>query len=123
MGPVRDMLADSPVNEQKWRVLRVLQESGAQDQNSIAKQACLLLPSLTRILRTMENDGLVSRREDPDDRRRSIVQIQAAGLTILQERGAQAAALVTDMRAQYGDEKFEQLLDLLEDLQELNLKR
>ena len=123
MGPVRDMLADSPVNEQKWRVLRVLQESGAQDQNSIAQQACLLLPSLTRILRTMENDGLVSRREDPDDRRRSIVQIQAAGLTILQERGAQAAALVTDMRAQYGDEKFEQLLDLLEDLQELNLKR
>lgn len=123
MGPVRDMLADSPVNEQKWRVLRVLQESGAQDQNSIAQQACLLLPSLTRILRTMESDGLVSRREDPDDRRRSIVQIQAAGLDILEERGAQAAALVTDMRAQYGDEKFEQLLDLLEDLQELNLKR
>ena len=123
MGPVREMLADSPVNEQKWRVLRVLQEGGAQDQNSIAQQACLLLPSLTRILRTMENDGLVSRREDPQDRRRSIVQIEAAGLDILEQRGAQAAALVTDMRAQYGDEKFEQLLDLLEDLQKLNLKR
>lgn len=123
MGPVRDMLADSPVNEQKWRVLRVLQESGAQDQNSIAKQACLLLPSLTRILRTMENDVLVSRREDPQDRRRSIVQIEAAGLDILERRGARAAALVTDMRAQYGEEKFEQLLDLLEDLQALDLKR
>jgi homoprotocatechuate degradation regulator HpaR len=123
MGPVREMLADSPVNEQKWRVLRVLQEGGAQDQNSIAKQACLLLPSLTRILRTMENDGLVSRREDPQDRRRSIVQIEAAGLDILEHRGAQAAALVTDMRAQYGDEKFEQLVDLLEDLQAINLKR
>ena len=123
MGPVREMLADSPVNEQKWRVLRVLQEGGAQDQNSIAQQACLLLPSLTRILRTMENDGLVSRREDPQDRRRSIVQIEAAGLDILEQRGAQAAALVTDMRTQYGDEKFEQLLDLLEDLQALKLKR
>ncbi len=26
MGPIRDMLATSGVNEQKWRVLRVLQE-------------------------------------------------------------------------------------------------
>lgn len=123
MGPVRDMLADSPVNEQKWRVLRVLEESGAQDQNSIAKQACLLLPSLTRILRTMEDDGLVSRSEDPQDRRRSIVRIEASGRVILEERGAQSAALVADMRARYGEEKFEQLLDLLEDLQSLATER
>lgn len=123
MGPVREMLADSPVNEQKWRVLRVLEEGGAQDQNSIAHHACLLLPSLTRILRVMEDDGLVSRREDPDDRRRSIVEIKAAGRDILAQRGPQSAALVADMRARYGEEKFEQLLDLLEDLQAMGPKR
>lgn len=123
MGPVRDMLAGTPVNEQKWRVLRVLEEGGAQDQNTIAQKACLLLPSLTRILRAMEEDALVSRTEDPNDRRRSIVQIEAAGRAILQERGEQAAALVTDLRAQYGDAKFEQLLDLLEDLQAVETKR
>ncbi|MEQ6202305.1 homoprotocatechuate degradation operon regulator HpaR [Sulfitobacter sp. HNIBRBA2951] len=123
MGPVREMLAGTPVNEQKWRVLRVLEEGGAQDQNTIAQKACLLLPSLTRILRAMEDDALVSRTEDPKDRRRSIVQIEAAGRAILQERGEQAAALVTDLRAQYGDAKFEQLLDLLEDLQAVEIKR
>jgi homoprotocatechuate degradation regulator HpaR len=123
MGPVREMLADSPVNEQKWRVLRVLEEGGAQDQNTIAQQACLLLPSLTRILRAMEADGLVSRGADRTDRRRSIVTIQPAGRAILEERGAQAAALVTDLRARYGDAKFEQLLDLLEDLQAVDIKR
>ena len=69
-GPIREMLAKSPVNEQKWRVLRVLEEGGPQDQNTIARSACLLLPSLTRILRAMEADALVSREEDPQDRRR-----------------------------------------------------
>lgn len=123
MGPVREMLAGSAVNEQKWRVLRVLEEGGAQDQNTIAKRACLLLPSLTRILRAMEADGLVSRLEDPADRRRSIVTIEPAGLAILEERGEQATTLVAELRAQYGDEKYEQLLDLLEDLQDVDIQR
>lgn len=123
MGPIRDMLADSPVNEQKWRVLRVLEENGPQDQNSIAREACLLLPSLTRILRTMEAEGLVTRRVASDDRRRSIVSIEAAGLAILQDHSVQASALVDRLRAQYGEEKLEQLLDLLEDLQVAEEKR
>lgn len=123
MGPVREMLANSPVNEQKWRVLRVLDEGGAQDQNSIAQRACLLLPSLTRILSTMEEDGLVSRRVDKGDRRRSIVTIEAPGRAILEDHGTQASALVADLRAKYGEEKFEHLLDMLEDLQAVEVKR
>lgn len=122
MGPIREMLTGSAVNEQKWRVLRVLEEGGPQDQNTIAHQACLLLPSLTRILRVMETDGLVSRLEDPADRRRSIVTIEPAGRAILEEHSEQAAALVAELRAQYGDEKFEQLLDLLEELQAVNAR-
>jgi len=123
MGPIREILADSQVNEQKWRVLRVLDEGGAQDQNTIARQACLLLPSLTRILRAMERDGLVSRLVDPADRRRSIVTIEAPGLAILDVHGAQAAALVSDLRARFGEARFEQLLDLLEELQAVETRR
>lgn len=123
MGPVREMLSGSPVNEQKWRVLRVLDEGGALDQNTIARRACLLLPSLTRILSAMEADGLVSRRADKGDRRRSIVRIEAAGRKILEDHGTQALALVTDLREKYGDDKFEQLLDMLEDLQAVDIKR
>ncbi|WP_298860299.1 MarR family transcriptional regulator [uncultured Sulfitobacter sp.] len=120
MGPVREMLSGSSVNEQKWRVLRVLEEGGAQDQNTIAQRACLLLPSLTRILSAMEAEGLISRRADAADRRRSIVQIEATGLTILKDHAKEAAGLVIDLRKRYGDEKFEQLLDMLEDLQQVD---
>lgn len=122
MGPVREMLADSPVNEQKWRVLRVLEEGGPQDQNTIARSACLLLPSLTRILRVLEDDGLVSRRADAEDRRRSIVTIEAAGRKILADYSDRATQLVQQLRAQYGEAKFEQLLDLLEELQAVDPK-
>lgn len=123
MGPVREMLSGSSVNEQKWRVLRVLDEGGALDQNTIAQRACLLLPSLTRILSAMEADGLVSRRADATDRRRSIVKIEDAGRAILEDYGTQARALVTDLRAKYGEDKFEQLLDMLEDLQGVEIDR
>ncbi len=123
MGPVRDMLAGSPVNEQKWRVLRVLDEGGPQDQNTIARAASLLLPSLTRILRVMEDDGMISREEDPGDRRRSIVRIKGPGRAILENYGQQAAALVDRLRAEFGEAKLEQLLDLLDELQALDLSR
>ncbi len=123
MGPVRDMLATSPVNEQKWRVLRVLEEGGPQDQNTIARAASLLLPSLTRILHVMEEDGMISRKEDPDDRRRSIVRIKEPGRAILERYGPQAAELSDRLRRELGEAKLEQLLDLLEDLQVLDLSR
>ncbi len=122
-GPIREMLAKSPVNEQKWRVLRVLEEGGPQDQNTIARSACLLLPSLTRILRAMEADALVSREEDPQDRRRSIVRIEPKGRQVLADYGRLAEDLVDTLRREYGEEKYAQLIDLLEDLQKLDMKR
>lgn len=119
MGPVRDMLAGSPVNEQKWRVLRVLDERGPLDQNSIARAACLLLPSLTRILRAMEAEKLISRVSDPDDRRRSIAHIEPGGRAVLEAHADEATDLINQLRTALGAEKYEQLLDLLEELERL----
>jgi homoprotocatechuate degradation regulator HpaR len=116
MGPVREMLATSGVNEQKWRVLRVLDEGGALDQSLLAERACLQLPSLTRILRAMEDQGLVTRATDPDDRRRSIVTISAAGEAVLSDHAAEASEIFDRLEATYGRERMNQLLDLLEDL-------
>jgi len=83
MEPVRGMLAESGVTEQKWRVLRVLEETGEIEPTVIASEACLHLPSLSRILKTMEADGLVQRKEDLADRRKTLVAISEAGRAIL----------------------------------------
>src|SRR5210317_1927993 len=70
MAPYRKMLAKIGVTEQQWRVLRVLDERGTLDPKEIAEAACLLNPSLTRIMQLLEKKGYISREGDPEDRRK-----------------------------------------------------
>lgn len=121
MAPIREMLAASPVNEQKWRVLRVLVESGPLEQKAIAAEACLLLPSLTRILQTMEADGLVNRESDPEDRRRSIVSVTTSGRAVIENHADQSNAILARLEDQFGKERLDDLLRLLDDLQHIDL--
>lgn len=116
MGPVREMLNRSGINEQKWRVLRVLDESGPLDQSLLAERACLRLPSLTRILQVMTESGLVTRETDETDRRRTIVTITEAGQKIIADHADESAAIFRKFEAEFGRDKLETLLDLLEDL-------
>ncbi|MTI02908.1 homoprotocatechuate degradation operon regulator HpaR [Roseibium sp. RKSG952] len=117
MAPIRDMLQGIQLTEQKWRILRVLDEMGEVEQSTISKEACLLLPSLTRILRTMEADGHVTRRQDSQDKRRTMVTITDSGRLILEENLATSLAIYSSIEQQMGQEKLDQLLDLLEELQ------
>jgi homoprotocatechuate degradation regulator HpaR len=116
MGPIREMLAQSGINEQKWRVLRVLDEEGPMEQTALAARACLLLSSLTRILKTMESEGLLTRASDPGDRRKSIVSVTDKGRGLIRTHLPQAEAIFAALTARYGAERMEELLDLLEEL-------
>lgn len=116
MGPIREMLAQSGINEQKWRVLRVLDEEGPMEQTALAARACLLLSSLTRILKTMEGEGLLTRASDPGDRRKSIVSVTDKGRGLIRTHLPQAEAIFAALTARYGAERMEELLDLLEEL-------
>jgi homoprotocatechuate degradation regulator HpaR len=117
MGPIRDMLATSGVNEQKWRVLRVVQEHGAMELTHIAQQACLLLPSLTRIIRAMEEEGLIARTTPPEDRRKTVVTVTDAGHALIRTHAAASKAIFAQLEQDFGHDNLETLLDLLEQLQ------
>ncbi len=121
MAPIRDMLHDIQLTEQKWRILRVLDELGEVEQSTIANEACLLLPSLTRILRTMEADGQVARRQDDADKRRTMVRITDAGRAVLEDNLATSLAISNNIETQLGQDKLNQLLDLLEELQAIKV--
>lgn len=116
MGPIREMLAESGINEQKWRVLRVLDEEGAMEQTALAARACLLLSSLTRILKTMEGEGLLHRSADPADRRKSIVSVTDKGRALIHAHLPESEAIFRRLEARYGAKRMETLLDLLEEL-------
>lgn len=121
MGPIREMLSQSDINEQKWRVLRVLDERGPCELTQVAKDACLLLPSLTRIIRAMEEEGLATRATDPEDRRKTIATITDAGRALIVAHMAESNAIFARLERDFGHEKLEQLLDLLDELQALDL--
>ena len=120
MAPIRVMLNESGISEQKWRVIRVLDEAGPLEQTALAAAACLLLPSLTRIMRAMEGEGLVVRAADPGDGRKSIVSITDQGRALLTRHSADSAAIFATLESRYGAEQLETLLDMLEDLTEID---
>ena len=123
MGPIREMLSQSDINEQKWRVLRVLDERGPCELTQVAKDACLLLPSLTRIIRAMEEEGLATRATDLEDRRKTIASITDAGRALIVAHLAESNAIFARLERDFGHEKLEELLDLLDELQALDLHK
>lgn len=113
MAPIRDMLSESGITEQQWRVLRVLAEHGALDATTLADRASLLIPSLTRISQTMQARGLITQTRNENDRRRQTIAITEAGQKIIDENTGNAARIVEGFKATMGAAKYEQLLDLL----------
>ena len=66
----RPVLAKHGFTEQQWRVLRVLGEKGTSDAGQVAFEACILAPSLSRIIGKLEKDNYISRFIDANDGRR-----------------------------------------------------
>lgn len=120
MGPIRAMLSDADITEQQWRVLRVLQEGGAMEPTRIADEACLLLPSLTRILQKLEEKGMITRRPDDTDRRKQVVSITDAGNQVIFANLETSIQLMNSVRDRMGHDRYEALLDLLNELHALD---
>jgi homoprotocatechuate degradation regulator HpaR len=113
MAPIREMLAETGITEQQWRVLRVLSEHGSLDTTTLADRASLLFPSLTRIVTTMRNKGLITQTRDNVDRRRQFIEITAEGQKIIDDRAEQSAQIVVGFQNTLGAENYDTLLDLL----------
>ncbi len=116
MGPIRSMLSDVGITEQQWRVLRVLDEGGAQEPTRIADRACLLLPSLTRILQKLSEKGLIERAPDRLDRRKQVISITPEGAALIEENLATSIEIMDRIKQEMGADRYEALLDLLNDL-------
>lgn len=113
MAPIREMLSETGITEQQWRVLRVLSEHGLLDTTTLAERSSLLFPSLTRIAASMRDKGLITQTRDKIDRRRQLIEITAAGQKIIDDRTSQSTQIVDDIKTKLGTDNYETLLDLL----------
>ena len=119
MAPIRKMLAQEGITEQQWRELRVLAENGSMDATEVSERACLLLPSLTRIVRAMMDKGLITRAQDKEDRRRQNLAITQAGQDIIDRNLQEATEIMDRFRDHLGTERHEALIDALNALCEV----
>jgi homoprotocatechuate degradation regulator HpaR len=119
MARFRPILAAHDVTEQQWRVVRVLGEESPLDATEVAQRACVLAPSLTRIIKALEDRELITRDRDTVDGRRICLAIAPAGLAMIRDLTPETSVVYGELEARYGRERVERLLDMLCELAEL----
>ncbi|MBK8458350.1 MAG: homoprotocatechuate degradation operon regulator HpaR [Phyllobacteriaceae bacterium] len=114
MARFRPMLAQHDINEQQWRVIRVLCESGELDATELAERALVLAPSLTRMLKSLKTRKLIVMRKDKNDGRRTLISNTPAAQTLIEAVAPESTAIYRDLEQGLGKAEMERLLDLLE---------
>ena len=116
MERFRPNLRENSLTDQQWRVLRALFEYGKKDLGELSKMCCLLKPSITRIIRSMEKRLLLEKLLDPQDHRRTIVSITANGRDLIHKVGPNSELIYQDMALMLGSNELDDLykkLDIL----------
>lgn len=119
MGHFRPMLARHEITEQQWRVVRVLAETGTLDASEMSDRAFILAPSLTRIIRSLEERGFITRERDENDGRRVLLAISPAGRAFIEEVSPDSRMIYAMIEERLGREWIDGLLDMLDELSTL----
>lgn len=106
------------VTEQQWRVLRALMSVDAIEVMALAQAAFLLPPSLSRILKDLDERDLIVRRASTHDMRRGLVSISERGRELVNGVGVNSEAIYAEITQRYGGEKLALLQEMLSDLEQ-----
>lgn len=114
MARFRPLLRRHGVTEQQWRVLRALSTMKEINASTLASITCLGLPSLSRILKTLETRGLIRRRVMATDLRTTLVSLSPAGARLLSKAGAESEARYASLTGEIGAANMQRLYGLLD---------
>ncbi|SDX64461.1 MarR family winged helix-turn-helix transcriptional regulator [Roseicitreum antarcticum] len=86
--------AGHPVSPEEWAILLVLWKQSPQTPGALADVTTKDRTTITRLIDAMVRKNLVSRSEDPDDRRRSVVAVSAHGVAMQEDLVRLAQGLI-----------------------------
>ncbi len=86
-------LAELGLTARKLRVLVLLGRSPGSSQRELAGNLGVDAANLVEVLDAMDEDGLLLRARDPDDRRRHRLDLTARGTTLLERANAATAGI------------------------------
>lgn len=110
----RPMLRAHGITEQQWRVLRAMSAAGRSLRPmEMAQMTFISMPSLSRLLKTLEVRTLIQRGRLADDLRGSEFSLTDAGNTLVQEIAPSSEATYTEIESLMGHADVEQLYQVL----------
>jgi homoprotocatechuate degradation regulator HpaR len=118
MQHFRPIFSEAGITEQQWRVLRVVYEAGTIDASTLAASACLLPPSLTRMLKLLDEKKWLAVSRDEADGRRIVISSTPEGRAFVDAFAPKAAEVYSKLVSAFGAEKVAQLVDLLNELEQ-----
>ena len=116
MAHFRPMLKSHGITEQQWRVIRVIAEAGTLDASEVVDRACILAPSLTRIIRSLEERSLITRHKDAQDGRRFLLELTPAGQDFIAAVSPDSRRIYQMIETSFGQERLDALLSELDAL-------
>ncbi len=116
MRQLRPHLRMHGLTEQQWRVLCDLTGVNEIAASELAAASCLRASSLSRIIKDLEYRGLIARRAQLEDLRRTLVSITQRGQTLLQQIEPVSAEIHAGIAERFGTAKLEELTSLAGDL-------
>ena len=91
----------------------MLGEKGPCDAGQLAAEACILSPSLSRIINTLIENKFIIKKEDKLDKRKIILEISDEGKLKLESIKPEYMAILKSIQKRYGEDKIKKILDLL----------
>jgi len=108
-----DALAQAGGSVPVWLVLISLKSQQLRNQRELAEAVGIREATLTHHLNSMDEQGLITRRRDPANRRVHLVELTEAGEAAFQRLRGAAAAFDKQLRAGFSDDEITDLEALL----------
>lgn len=109
--------AKSARNAAYLPILKVLKKQGSMTQSAIAREIFHSDAAVSRQINLLAEEGLVSTRLDPENRRATIVELQESGERLLEELETIITDALADTLSEMPNEQIQQLINSNDQLQ------
>lgn len=112
---IRPVLQEHGITEPQWRVLCVLYKYPEVNAQKLARESCILSPSLSRILSRFALEGLILRNISSADQRSVTLKLSAKGKRLYHRLWQQLQTQYQALKEQSGPDSVRHLTKSLQE--------
>jgi len=115
MARFRPMLREHRLSEQQWRILRALCAIGPLRAGDLAQHTLLSAPSVSRLVKTLSERGLIRRVANAKDLRAATITVTAKGRKLVDQIAPLSEAIYAEIGGAIGSRDLDHLYGLLDE--------